>query len=269
MNGVQFHAVLFLTLRIGVATPAFAESETEPGVAEVEACMTRASPRESVASDLVLETYGDGDVVQQRLLLKLYGKRDMQGRMQVLLRIAAPPDLHGYTVLVRERVAGEPEVFVYLPTLRTVRRITGGALSGSLFGTDLSYEDLLQLLAFTRTSKVARRADDVLDGRPVYVLSMTPLRTVQSVYAQITMQVDREHCILRHATFHDRADNLAKELLVPWDTVMAEGAFWIPQLVIVKNLANETETRLRTTQTRYDADLRDSLFTTAELAQGR
>lgn len=189
--------------------------------------------------------------------------------MRVLLRIEDPPDLQGYTVLARERAEGEPEIFTYLPTLRTVRRIAGGALSGSLFGTDLSYEDLLQLLAFTRTSKVERRADGMLDGRPVYVLSATPLRAMHSAYVQIMTRVDREHCILRQATFLDRPDHIAKELLVPWDTVVTEGPFRIPQLVIVRNLAKETETRLRTTHTHHDADLRDSLFTTADLAQGR
>ena len=260
--------LLFLAFSVGIAAPTFARQETAPGVAEVRACMARASPQESVESDLVLETHAEGDAIQ-RLELKLYGKRDQHGRMRVLLRIEDPPDLRGYTLLVRERPEGDPEIFTYLPELRTVRRITGRALSGSLFGTDLIYEDLLELLEFSRAGKVERRADEVLDGRPVYVLVAIPPQAVRSAYVQITTLVDREVCILRRASFYDRPDHLAKELLVPWDTIITEGAFRIPQLVIVKNIAKGSETRLRTIHTLYDAGLRDSLFTTAELAQGR
>ena len=48
---------------------------------------------------------------------------------------------------------------MYLPELRSVRRVTGNTLSGTLLGTDFTYEDFLHIygLAGAARLKSARR----------------------------------------------------------------------------------------------------------------
>src|SRR3546814_18541356 len=60
------------------------------------------------------------------------------------MRISAPGDLAGASYLLRERDNGD-EMYVYIPALSKVRRVSGAAVDGSLWGTDLSFADVKQL----------------------------------------------------------------------------------------------------------------------------
>ncbi|MGD9601056.1 MAG: outer membrane lipoprotein-sorting protein [Gammaproteobacteria bacterium] len=246
-----------------VAAPVFGD-----GVAEVRACVEAAAPRESATTRVAVDTFIEGEAAQS-LTLSLQALRDADGRGRVLLRVEAPPDLAGYAVLARERDDGDPEVHTYLPTLRSVRRMSGSALSGALFGTDLTYEDLLELLAFTREGHVARAPDIELEGRPAYVLIAQPGGAGESAYAEIRTEIDRATCVLRRATFSTRQGVIAKTLEVPWDAVRHDGPWAIPALVVATNPRKHTETRLRTLEVHVDPGLRESEFSVTGLARGR
>ena len=58
----------------------------------------------------------------------------------MLLRVHEPADLEGAGLLLLEK-SDRTDMFIYLPDLKKVKRVTSHMLSGSLFGSDFSYED--------------------------------------------------------------------------------------------------------------------------------
>jgi hypothetical protein len=250
------------------AAPAPAQ-EVAADVEEVRQCVERNLPAQSAQQDVVLET-ADKTGTGQRIEATLYWKKDDAGRSRILMRVEAPPDLRDSAFLVLERETGQdPDMFTYVPELRAVRRITGRTVSGSLFGTDLTYEDLNELQSVSRDAKVERMPDGEVDGRPAYVLSGTPNPESGSSYTKVVTWIDRERCVTRKAEFYDRPDHVAKQLSVPWDEVKPEGERWLPRLVQVKDLDQDSETTLRVEKAQYDVDLSEGLFSQGQLARGR
>jgi hypothetical protein len=246
------------------AAPAFAQ-ELGPGVAEVQACVEKNLTAKSVEQSLVLETRDAGGSTQ-RIEATLAWKPDAAGRSRVLVRVEAPVDLRGSAFLALERESGEPDIFSYLPELQKVRRLSGRTISGSLFGTDLTYEDLTHVQGLAPSARVEKLPDEVVDGRPAHVLRALPAPGAAAAYAEVRSWVDAETCVVRRIEFRDRPDSVAKELVAPWEDVSDEGGRWLPRVLVVRDLAEGGETRLTVEKARYDVELPERLFSQGGLA---
>ena len=242
--------------------------EYDSEVEALRACMARHAPARTAEVTLDIETQeASGNV--RHLAATMYWRRDDDGHSQVLLRVEDPPALRHTAILALERTDGEPELYAYLPELRSVRRMTGRALSGSLFGTDLRYEDVIQLYAMRRDATLERLPDESLDGRAVHVLRAIPAPAVDLAYARITSWIDAETCILRRTRFDDAAGRMVKDMTMPWSDVTPAGTLLVPHVVVIRDHVSGGETRLRTVRARYDEDLAVDLFSPIALARGR
>lgn len=70
-------------------------------------------------------------------MLSLRGDGD-----RLLIRFTYPNDIRGTGFLVWEHPASEDERFLYLPSLKRVRRIAGSEAQESFVGSDFTYEDI-------------------------------------------------------------------------------------------------------------------------------
>lgn len=254
-----------LLLAVALAAMPAPAQELGEGVAEVRACVEKNLPARSVEQTLRLETTNPAGSTQ-RIEATLAWKPDSAGLSRVLVRVEAPADLRGTAFLALERPSGDPDLFSYLPELGKVRRLSGRTVSGSLFGTDLSYEDLTHLQAIAASARIERLPDEALDGRPAHVLRALPAPGSASGYAEVRSWVDAETCVVRRIEFRDRPDSVAKELVAPWEHVVDEGGHWLPRELVVRDLAGGGETRLTVEKARYDADLNERLFSQGNLA---
>src|SRR3546814_9305763 len=80
-------------------------------------------------------------------------------------------------------------MYVYIPALSKVRRVSGAAVDGSLWGTDLSFADVKQLGNAFGGSDPKMGNDEVLAGRTVHMLSVMPSA---SDSARFTRLLDRK-----------------------------------------------------------------------------
>jgi hypothetical protein len=161
------------------------------------------------------------------------------------------------------------DLWSYLPELRKARRITARTLSGSLFGTDFSYEDLMELQRQAEHASFERRPDGVIEGRPVAILAATPAADSGSQYSQVIASFDRETCVLLHADLHGRSGEISKQLDVAWADVEKQGDRWVPTKITLRDLGKKTQSQIRLRDAEWSADLPDSLFSQGELAKGR
>jgi hypothetical protein len=196
----------------------------------------------------------------------VYWKPDERGQTQLLYRIAAPADVRGSAFLFRER-DGAHDIWTYLPETRAVRRVTARGISLPFFGSDFTYEDILELQGEARYARIDKRSYAKLDGRPVHVLSARPALE-DSAYGEVVSYVDTDTCVVLRVALHDRLGILKKEMRVAWSDVRREGDVWRPGVVSMYDLVRDSKSRLVFGRSDGDAALPDSLFEPNELAKG-
>jgi outer membrane lipoprotein-sorting protein len=247
-------------LVLALGTGAAAEED----VAAVLACMRQNAPKTALVQTVQLLAV-DRAGGKREETAKLFAKRSPDGRGRVLLRVEDPPDLRGSAFLLIQKEKGS-DMFVYLPEMKKVRRISKRHLSGKLFGTDFSYEDAERLYGAGREGELKRLADAERDGRPVYVLEAAPGEG--SDYERVVSSVDRETCVPLEVIFYAKGKE-RKVLSVDPTRITKEGEVHVPRLVTMRDLERGTESRITTLDVSVDPDLKDSTFSAAALELSR
>lgn len=193
----------------------------------------------------------------------IYRGRDSSKRRQFLLRVTKPADLEGAAFLLLER-EGENEVFVSSPALEGVKRVSGTATSERLFGTDFSYEDLQRMQGVVRPGTSTLMGSDTLEGRETLVIKTVPAPETRSSYDLVVTHVDRETCVVVQSELHSRGE-LRKRLVARPGLIQKLGGTWIPHDVLMRDLRDETETRIVVVSAEDDLDIPDETFTIDQL----
>lgn len=215
----------------------------DPALDKTLDCM-RANIPETVRIQTVDVTAWDRGGGERTLKGKLYGSKE-KDRARVNLRIEAPSDLAGASYLVREGTKSD-EMYLYLPSVKKTRRITGQSLDGQLWGTDLSYNDVKQIQNAFTGSTAKLEADGLVEQRPVKVLAFEPRKEDASRYKTVRTHVDQKTCVALLVEFLDAA-GVRKTLSVkPADLKQADGK-WYASNVEIRDIKNGTHTRLRVT----------------------
>jgi hypothetical protein len=177
---------------------------------------------------------------------KLFVMKDKdKGLVRATLRISAPPDLSGAAYLLRESAGdGEDQMFVYLPAVSRVRRITGASADGSLMGTDLSYNDVKEVENAFSGSEVKLEPAEDLDGRAVWALSMSPRAGQASRYNLVRGWIDRKSCVALKVDFYENGE-VRKELRAPASALQQSGTYWYASEAEMSDVKEGTKTRLR------------------------
>jgi hypothetical protein len=219
-----------------------------PGLAAADAeldkilgCM-RANIPPTVRIQTVEVTAFDRTGGERTLRGRLFGMRE-DGKVRIMLRIDAPVDLAGASYLVRENPPAD-EMYLYLPSVNRVRRITGAALDGQLWGTDLSYNDFKQIQnAFSGTA-VTREPDTQVEQRPAYAVSFKPNKEDQTRFTKIRALVDKQSCVALSVEFIEPA-GVRKTVTVHPKDLKQSGPHWYASEADVRDVKNQTHTRVR------------------------
>lgn len=182
-----------------------------------------------------------------RLLVgKAYASRE-DGRIRALLRISKPRDLDGASYLMREATEGrKDEIFLYLPAIQRVRKISGASIDSSLLGTDFSYNDMKQLQAAFGDARLKLDKPARLGDRTADVLHIEPAVAAEARYTRVLAYVDRQSCVALKAEFFE-GTALRKELTVAPDALKRADGHWYPSDAVMRDLKEGTRTRLKVT----------------------
>jgi len=226
--------------------------------AEIEACVGRTLPDRGSAQRITL-VVSDAEGEISRSQARVYWKRFEDEPVAAVLRFTAPPGRTGVAVRVRDRSKGGPDTYVYLPELRRTRRVPPFSESGSMLGTDFSYEDFAVLHGLRRAGPTQKLADAQVEGRPAYVLATQP-EAGTSGYKRIVSYVDVDRCILLRTEFYADGGTFSKVFRVDVAAIKSYGELSIPMHVVMQDLDADTETDVQIESIDPDADLRDYQF---------
>jgi len=89
-----------------------------------------------------------------------------------LIRFNSPSDVRGTSVLTVENPGADDDIWIYLPALRKVRRLTAANKKDAFIGTDFSYGDIVGYPPEQWTHRLLRT--ETVDGQPTRVIESLP-----------------------------------------------------------------------------------------------
>ena len=245
------------------AGPALAALET---LEQVDACVDANQPDESSVQTINMKAHDRiGSVTETRA--KIYWRR-FEKESKVLVRLNDPPEMRGAAILMLGGMDDNNDIFMYLPELDRVKRVTGHMMSGSVFGTDFSYEEFEGLMGVENSDfQRALTGTATVGERGVYLVESTPKEGLERKpnYEKVLTYVDQEWCLPLQVEFFERGDKLRKRLTTDVSTVEAIGRHHFGRRMEMTDLRDGTKTELEVEEVDLEASVSRSLFTQRNL----
>lgn len=208
------------------------------------ACMRGNVPAGPMVSKISVTTHDPGTDAEQTLSGQFYVAREQAkgasgAQLWAMLRVMKPEHLAGAAYLVREvNNKLNDEMFVYLPAVGRVRRITGSFANKPLLGTTFSYFDFKQIWnAFGDLVPVALSETTKVNGRSAYVLHFHTQPETRISYSKVAVWVDQKTCVPIRADFI-RDDEVLKRMTVPKGAIEHSETHWYPARIRMRDLVN-------------------------------
>lgn len=231
--------------------------------AEVEACIRKNAPESTAIQQIRLRTVNQ--MFEEKIIdATVYWKRLPDGNSDLLTVFEEPEDISGSRLLFLEKKP-DKEIYLYMPALFKVRRISSKRISSSMYGMNFSYEDFQWLYNMLETATSEQRPDALLDGEPVYVLAVVPEDSASSKYEEVVSYFEKESCVIRRVEFYEKGRKLRKILSADSDAVKRVNGVLIPHAFQMSDLKKKGETDLTVISVRVDPVIPDSVFDPAEL----
>lgn len=193
-----------------------------------------------------------GEVRERRLLrLRLTQGAEEKLRIQFLF----PPDVRDAAFLLYDHPDRDDDRWLYLPSVRKAKRISGAQKYRNFLGTDFTYDDLGGREPYEDTHVL--EGEEVLDGRLIYRLRSTPKEN-QNPYAYRRVWVWKQVPIVLKEEYYDRHDNLRKRMRV-LKLEPIQGV-WTVLAREMMDLQEQHRTALTFDRVRYNTGLSPDLF---------
>ena len=238
------HLILYFGLMLAVPSWA-AES-----AAALLACMQANVPDAVRVQELEFETSnaeGVISVVKGRLYLEREQVAAGDRLVRAMLRLDGPAKLSGAAYLVREKDGEKMDgMYVYLPSVKRVRRVTGSFADSGLMGTSFSYADFRLLQNSFDGAALSVESSEQIEKRAVHRLLVKPseARSKGSGYGNARLWVDKQTCVLLKAEF-EQDGVVRKRLSVPVDALKQLDTRWYAAVVEMRDEKERIRTVLR------------------------
>jgi hypothetical protein len=208
-----------------------------------------------------------GATAAQRRRMEVASK-SIDGRLHTYAVFREPPHVRGLAFLgIEAKETGRSEErFVYLPSLRKIRRVSGSQSDDAFLGTDLSYHD------FERQRE--SNYDVVLGGRaqvgaePAWVVVARPHDATGYERAEHTI-AERDFALLATRYFKRGSTTAYKQLTMDREHMSERGSCRVPTRIRVEDAQRGTSTVLVVSKLTLNAELPNDLFSMLALETKR
>jgi len=183
---------------------------------------------------------------------------------KMLLSTEFPPDSRGVSFLIWDySEKNKPDdLWLYLPALRMVRRISAQDQNDAFLGSDLTFGDMGQRRLDEDTHTFLKEED--YRGTPSYLVESLP-REKESLYSKKVSWISKEDWTLLKIDYYDRNKKLLKRQTIDWQTI---DDLYVWKQTRVTNVQNGHRTVFEVEDLRVNIGLKDSDFTERSLKTG-
>ena len=225
---------------------------------------------EEIASRSLQAFYYSGDDMRVRISMALINsqgrtrRREMtmlrrnfgtDGDQRYFIFFSAPADVRGMTFMVWKYPSRDDDRWIFIPSVKMVRRIAANDSRSSFVGSDFTYEDVSGRDVGDEDHRLLRTEE--LDGRPTFVLESRPRRTAD--YARRVSWIDRERWLVLKEEYFDARGERVRVFTA--DEVLEIGGHWTVTRRTMKNLQSDHRTEVTFADVGYDVGLEEGLFT--------
>jgi outer membrane lipoprotein-sorting protein len=241
-----------------LAVPAFAMTGTQI-MQKVYDVKEPAYSHSAVQMDLV-----DADGTTETRLLEEWGKMEDDLASTVMV-FRSPASVKNTRFLQIQNENRGDDKWIYLPALRTTRRIASAEGDKSFMGTDATYDDM-------ETREVGEDTHELLGEEQVgsydcYKVKSTAKDLSSSQYGYRISYVDKDSFVPVKIEMFDKHGQPFKVLTV--EKLTLQDGYWIPYVNVMENLQTGHSTRISILQLELDKPISSKLFSTGFLKTGR
>ncbi len=220
----------------------------------------------------------NGQGERKKFVLAMAYKHYEQGpgglRARVIMFNQYPPDTRNVSFmawLYREDSGRKDDMWLYLPQLRTVRRLSHDHRHHDMKKKGEDDFDLSELQRFELQPRAAELDTHRLLGMErlgdteTYKVASTPRDPATSPYARIVRWISRDHYLPLQMEYFDHDGRLVKQQTIRWAQV--DGA-WVWREVEAVNRLSGGHTLLRQSEVKVNTGLADNLFTKRIMKRG-
>lgn len=175
-----------------------------------------------------------------------------------------PSDVKGTALLIFSHKTGDDDLWLYLPALKRVKRISGSNKSGPFMGSEFAYEDL----SSAEVEKYTYRwlGEETLEGEKAFMIERVPVDP-KSGYVRQVVWIDQEYRTLK-IDFYDRKGALLKTLTQSGFERLLD-RYWRPTRLTMVNHQNGKRSELLWTDMKLRSGLDARDFDQASLERIR
>jgi len=175
-----------------------------------------------------------------------------------LIVFNSPKDVKGTSTLTFTHKIGSDDQWLYLPSIKRVKRISSNNKSGPFVGSEFAYEDL-------SSQEVEKYAYKFLEEKgSLLVVEQDPVDPKSGYTRRIVTYNKDKGYRMERVEFYDRKNSLLKTLTYS-NYKVYKNKFWRAGTLNMVNIQSNKETRLEFTNYNFDANLTDDDFTQVAL----
>lgn len=178
------------------------------------------------------------------------------------VKFTAPQDIKGTATLLIEHAASDDDMWIYLPALNKVRRLSASNKRDSFVGTDFSYGDIVGHNPANWQHRLVSR-ETLADNTPAYVIESTPGSAKvakDSGYSKMVNWVRGDNFVAVKTEFYDEAGQLLKRVNNSQLEAVGSHGKWQPMLSVAENLQTGHKTIIALENFKADGGVSDRYF---------
>lgn len=202
--------------------------------------------------------------------LEVVSKRGEGDVVRSLMFFHAPAQVEGIGFLQWTDPRAEDRQWLWLPALKRVRQISGGARNESFVGTDFSYEDLAIMSEAVDwqddKASATLSGEETVDGARCSVIELRPTADAEVSYGSVRLWLGADDQVVRKFELRDADGTLAKTLLA--SDVRPERNIPSAHRLEMRNEKTGSHTTVVVGELTYDSGVSDEEFTQRRLEKG-
>ncbi len=218
-----------------------------------------------------MDLYEKGGKLQESRTVKEYS-RDKDGLTSMVMIFMSPASVKDTRFLQIENDGRDDDKWIYLPALKTTRRVAASEGDKSFMGTDATYDDMSTREVDEDDHEMISESEEK-NGYTCYVVKSSPKNLSDSQYLYRINYVDQKTNYPVYTEMYDKKGKLLKTLTLEKleNRANADGsaAYDIPIQEYMVNVQTGHATRLTIAQLKLDSPIPDRIFTSNFLNTGK
>lgn len=239
-------------------TRSYAQAPTPKKIGEEMSSRLRSQDEEFLVNMKIIEADNSSKDRQMRIWRLSPEKKEHS----VLVRMLKPQDLKG-TALLAIVKGDQEDKWIYLPSSKQTRRLTGESSQGGILGSELSVEDFDFNKEQSTESTLKKEVE--IDGKKYYVVESN-VNSTSANYSKVVSYISATDYLPVKVECYDKQGKILKTLdITGYKKVTATK--WRAGKIKIRNTQNKRGTEITLSQVKLDQNIKSSRFTPKALAE--